>query len=175
MIDTILIPVDGSAASMKAARFGGDLAKHYGARVVLLHVLLHQNLAEALRGLAEAERDGLGGGLGGLAETLGRKTLDDLLAGRRTSPIPPAEVLEFIAKQVVEAADNTVRAHGATDVRTAVERGDPVKRILEYADKENADVIVMGARGLSGLETLVLGSVSQKIAHLSRHTCITVR
>lgn len=173
MVDTVLIPVDGSAASMKAVRFGADIAARHGARVVLLHVLLQGNLAEALRGLDAAERRG-GSGLEGLSAVLDRKTLDDLLAGRRRDAGPPDAALEFIAARIVAAAEEAARAQGVTNVSAAVERGDPAKRILEHADKENADLIVMGARGLSATETLLLGSVSQAVCHLANRTCITV-
>lgn len=81
----------------------------------------------------------------------------------------------MIAKRVVEYAEKVVRSKGVTNVTTAIEDGDPVKRILEYAEKENADAIVMGARGLSDIEGLLLGSVSHKVANLADRTCVTVR
>lgn len=174
MIDTILIPVDGSSEAQKAVRFGSDLAVQNGARVVLLHVLLHQNLAEALRGLSRVERSS-GGGLEGLGKALGDVPLDKILAAGGYDGKPPSEVLEFIAARAIDIAENIARGKGVAHVTTAVEDGNPVKRILEYAEQNNADIIVMGARGLSGIETLLLGSVSQKVCHLAQCTCITVR
>jgi len=174
MIDTILIPVDGSASARKAVQFGSDLAVQYSARVVLLHILLRQNLAEALRGLSLAESDA-GGGLEGLDEALANVRLDRILAASREDGSPPREALEFLASKIIGTSEEIARAKGVTHITTAVEDGDPAKRILEYSEKENADVIVMGARGLSGVEGLLLGSVSQKVGHLARRTCITVR
>lgn len=174
MIDTILIPVDGSAASRRAVDFGADLAVRYAARVVLLHVLLRQNLAEGLRGLDEIGRDG-GDGLRGLADALGQMPLEKLAGAAAHPASPPREVLDFIAKGVIEYAEKVVRSKGITNVIAAVEDGDPVKRILEYAEKENADAIVMGARGLSDIEGLLLGSVSHRVSNLANRTCITVR
>lgn len=174
MIDTILIPVDGSPASRRAVDFGSDLAARYGARAVLLHVLLRQNLAEGLRGLGEIGRAG-GGGLEGLADALGPVPLDKLIGAGAGPASPPPEVLDFIAQRVVEHAARVARSKGVTNVTTAIEDGDPVKRILEYAERENADAIVMGARGLSDIEGLLLGSVSLKVSSLANRTCITVR
>ena len=87
MIETVLISIDGSPASRRAVEFGSDLASRYGARVVLLHVLLHENLAEAMRGLSEVERSLIqertresvehrrqtGGNLGGRPKTSDKK------------------------------------------------------------------------------------------------------
>jgi nucleotide-binding universal stress UspA family protein len=174
MIDTILIAVDGSAAARKAVQFGSDLALQYSARIVLLHVLLHQNLAEALRGLSQVERSA-GGGLEGLDNALGDVPLDQILAAGRDNGSPPREALEFLAAKIIELSEEIARSKGVTNITTTVEDGDPAKRILEYSEKENADVIVMGARGLSGVEGLLLGSVSQKVGHLAQRTCITVR
>ena len=174
MIDTILIPIDGSSAARGAVEFASDLAVRYGARIVLLHVLLHQNLADALRGLSEVERSS-GGGLAGLGEALGDVPLEKLLSEKGDQGQPSREILEFIAAKVVQLAEQTARAKGVVGITTAVEDGDPAQRILEYAEKENASVIVMGSRGLSDIEGLLLGSVSHKVNHLARCTCITVR
>lgn len=173
MIETILIPVDGSPGAREALRFGSDLALHYNARVIILHVLLHQNFAEALHGMSDVERT-TGGGLEALGEAIGALPLEKLRAARRDGE-PPREVLEFVAARIVENAAETVRANGVPHVTTVVEDGDPVKRILECAEHNNADVIVMGARGLSDIEELLIGSVSHKVAHLASRTCIIVR
>jgi nucleotide-binding universal stress UspA family protein len=174
MIETVLIPVDGSGAARRAVEFGTDLAKRYGARVVLLHVLVHQNLADALRGLSDVERTA-GGGLAGLAGALGDLPLDSIVSADETGPHPSREILDFIAERVIEIAEKIAKANGVASVTSAVEDGDPARRILEYAEKENASVIVMGSRGLSDVEGLLLGSVSHKVSHLAQCTCITVR
>jgi nucleotide-binding universal stress UspA family protein len=43
--------------------------------------------------------------------------------------------------------------------------GAPVKSILTHAQKEKADLIVMGTRGRKGLSRLILGSVSHAVLH----------
>lgn len=174
MVDTVLIPIDGSAASRRAVEFGSDLAVRYRARLIILHVLLRQNLAEAMRGLTEVERSG-GLDAGALAKSLGDIPLKDLLGVRADPFSAPQEVLDAIATKVIEYAERLARSKGLSDVKSVIEDGDPVRRILELADQENVDVIVMGARGLSDVEALLLGSVSRSVSHLARCTCITVR
>jgi len=43
--------------------------------------------------------------------------------------------------------------------------GDPAAEIIEIADKEKADLIIIGSRGLGAIKGVVLGSVSQKVTH----------
>ena len=55
MIKKILVPVDGSAHSVKAAELASDLAVKYGAEIVLLHVLLRGHMPEGLKKAIEIE------------------------------------------------------------------------------------------------------------------------
>ena len=45
--------------------------------------------------------------------------------------------------------------------------GDPAAEIIEIAEKEMADLIVIGSRGLGTIKGVFMGSVSQKVAHHS--------
>lgn len=42
--------------------------------------------------------------------------------------------------------------------------GEPGPAIVEYANKNDFDVVIVGSRGLNGLQEMVLGSVSHKVA-----------
>jgi nucleotide-binding universal stress UspA family protein len=42
--------------------------------------------------------------------------------------------------------------------------GEPGPAIVEYVNKNAIDVVVIGSRGLNGLQEFVLGSVSHKVA-----------
>jgi nucleotide-binding universal stress UspA family protein len=79
------------------------------------------------------------------------------------------------ANELLHAAETQARKHGATKIEQVIEAGDPTRRILACAKARGADLIVMGSRGLGDLQGLLLGSVSHKIAHLAKCTCITVR
>ncbi|PKL68541.1 MAG: universal stress protein [Methanomicrobiales archaeon HGW-Methanomicrobiales-1] len=45
--------------------------------------------------------------------------------------------------------------------------GDPAQEILTHVQKEKVDLVVIGSRGLGTLKGVLMGSVSQKIAHLA--------
>ena len=53
--------------------------------------------------------------------------------------------------------------------------GVPHQQILEYADRIDADVIVMGTKGLTGLEGLVIGSVTERVVRAAKHPVLSVR
>jgi len=48
---------------------------------------------------------------------------------------------------------------------TELLEGPKAEAIIKVAETRNADLIVLGARGMSSLEGLLLGSVSQKVIH----------
>ncbi len=52
-------------------------------------------------------------------------------------------------------------------VATQLVLGIPENRILEVAEKEGADMIVMGSRGRTGLPHLLLGSKAERVAQLA--------
>jgi nucleotide-binding universal stress UspA family protein len=73
------------------------------------------------------------------------------------------------AEGVVTEAGERIAAPGLT-VETVVRHGDPRTAILSEADEWNADLIVLGSHGRTGLSRLLLGSVAQAVvghAHCS--------
>lgn len=80
-----------------------------------------------------------------------------------------AEKVNAHAWQLIDAAVERLRSHGLV-VTGAVEQGDPRTVILHHAANGNADLIVMGAHGVSAVERFLLGGVSKAIlrhAHCS--------
>lgn len=55
------------------------------------------------------------------------------------------------------------RAARGLAVRTVVERGDPAQVVIECAQKEPADLIVMSSHGRSGFSRWLYGSVAHKV------------
>jgi nucleotide-binding universal stress UspA family protein len=56
-----------------------------------------------------------------------------------------------------------------------LEYGDAAKKISEIAEKENFDIIVMGAKGHGGASRSLLGSVSDHVLHYTRHSVLIVK
>lgn len=172
----VLIATDGSDSATKAVAIGADIAAKYGGEVVLVHVLLRDHLADNLRHMAEVEFQTAEGG----------RPLYDAIAAIPDVRFPsaglvpenaqsPERVLYAVADQILANAERIAHEHGVKTVSKQIEDGKPAARILEVADDVGADMIVTGARGLSDLKALMIGSVSHKLGHLSKVTCITVR
>jgi nucleotide-binding universal stress UspA family protein len=53
--------------------------------------------------------------------------------------------------------------------------GDPAHTIIDVATEQDADLIVVGARGSTGLRRFALGSVSSKLSHHAPHSLLIVR
>jgi nucleotide-binding universal stress UspA family protein len=64
----------------------------------------------------------------------------------------------------LEAAAAPARKEGV-DVHTHPVQDDPSDAILNTADKINADLIVVGNKGMSGARRFILGSVPNNISH----------
>lgn len=79
---------------------------------------------------------------------------------------PGAEVLERISgaegTQALAAAQALFDAAGVPCERE-IASGEPAETVLELASRHGCDAIIMGARGLGGLRSALLGSVSQRV------------
>ena len=53
--------------------------------------------------------------------------------------------------------------------------GTPAEAIMQYAEEQHVDQIVIGARGQGSVSTLLLGSVVDKVLHLSKLPVLVVR
>jgi nucleotide-binding universal stress UspA family protein len=82
--------------------------------------------------------------------------------------------LREVAEGVLSRSAAELESQGSTVVTDARE-GDPAAVILDVAREQDADLIVIGARGLSGLRRFLLGSVSSKLAHSADCSLLIVR
>ncbi len=83
------------------------------------------------------------------------------------SELPPRRVEVLRAEQEAKLKVWSEPAHlGDVTVRTVVERGDPRPGILAVAERENADLVVVGRVGTSaGPGLLRIGSMAEWLAH----------
>jgi nucleotide-binding universal stress UspA family protein len=76
------------------------------------------------------------------------------------------------AEQMLREAVERARSdHPAVEVETAVVEGPPARVLVDMS--ADADLLVVGSRGLGGFSGLLLGSVSQQCVHHS-HCPVTV-
>ncbi len=65
-------------------------------------------------------------------------------------------------KKIVEEAEKGFEAYEGK-VSTYVRCGDPGKEIIDLAELEKCDLVIMGSRGLNAFSRAMLGSVSNKV------------
>jgi len=95
------------------------------------------------------------------------------IGGLATSPTPVHEFIEAIRKVgagILTEGEKRVKAEGA-QVETLLIEGHAVEQIVKTCREGKFDLIVMGARGLSKIKEMLLGSVSDGVV---RHACCPV-
>jgi nucleotide-binding universal stress UspA family protein len=65
-------------------------------------------------------------------------------------------------EDALHKAEELAKAEGAL-IKTVCEEGEPHERIIDLAEAENCELIVMGRRGLSRLERALVGSVTARV------------
>jgi nucleotide-binding universal stress UspA family protein len=138
--------IDGSDNALDAARVSGELARRLGRRVLLLHA---SPPSEPMHAMTTA-----GGGQ----------------LPRSGYPLVGPEKREAQARlrRAAEAVGAGVR------VDAALEIADPVSSLLEVAEREAAEMLVVGSRGRGPVRAIVLGSVSRELAALADRPVLIV-
>jgi nucleotide-binding universal stress UspA family protein len=174
MFKSVVLATDGSEHAMRAVTEAADLAVATGARLTLVTVLAKSMTLEDLEAAP-------------LATRLPRETkaelkrIHEIMASASTErdlhpwvPVLPA-VRNALGKVILDEAEKVATRRKVAKVARVIAEGDPAAEILKAADKAKADVIVMGTRGMSEIGSLVLGSVSHKVLHHAKCSCLTVK
>lgn len=147
-IENVLVPLDGSELSLKALEHAEKLAGPLAAKVILLRV---------------------GGSLG--PEAFGLPELSMALANELTLQQGKQEAtLVTYLEQLAEP----LREKGLT-VETVVRSGDPASEIVQLAESEQVDLVVMSSHGRTGLTRWIYGSVAERVLHNARCSLLVVR
>jgi nucleotide-binding universal stress UspA family protein len=133
---SIVVGSDGSVTAERAVRQAADLAAADGARLVIV-----------------------------TAYTPGDHPTQDL------NPSSVPEDIRFTRTDRVQAEElgihgrTVAKEAGAGRVTVQASPGDPASVLLEAAKDFNADLIVVGSRGLNSHAHFILGSVAASVAH----------
>ncbi len=173
MLDRILIAADGSSHSQHALDLGLDIASRYGSRLILLHVLLDSREPAELDALSR--RLPLPDAARAELEAAAHPDKGRKMASAYLGSAVSDETLQAIAEAVVERGKAEAARLGLAEPDCRVLAGNPARRILETAEGEDVDLIVMGTRGFGEWSGALVGSVSNKVSHGAHCACLTVK
>ncbi|MBI3043931.1 MAG: universal stress protein [Betaproteobacteria bacterium] len=141
-----LIPIDGSDSALRAVR----------------HVI---NLARELRERPDVV----------LLNVQPPVPVKDLMLEGRPSEIHRLEApLQERGAALLEPPAVSLKAAGIP-VQQVVEIGEPAPSITRTAASHHCDLILMGARGLTAIDSVILGSVSTRVIHFSKVPVVVVK
>ncbi|MFI5042211.1 MAG: universal stress protein [Acidimicrobiales bacterium] len=136
MYNTIVVGTDGSATAGQAVRQAGALAVALGAKLHVVHAF------QTLSAMTSIGPDG----------------------GAAAASIGLSEAVEAQAKAILDRAVEDAKALGV-EVEAHLSPGDAANALIETAERVDADLLVIGNKGMSGVRRFVLGSVPNKVSH----------
>jgi nucleotide-binding universal stress UspA family protein len=145
MFKSIVVGTDGSDTASQAVRQAVELAASIGAKVEL--VSAYEPVSD--QRLRQERRD----------------TPEDLQWA-----INPREDVD----STLDAAAETARQAGV-EVTLYPRQGDPADAILDVAEEQDADLIIVGNKGMTGAKRFLLGSVPNKVSHHAPCSVLIIR
>ncbi len=145
MFRSIVVGTDGSQTASEAVREAIELAKAVGATIELVSAY----------------------------EPVSRERLREearQAPGDMQWMINPREDVE----STLEAASERIEAAGVK-VTTYAREGDPADAILDVAEERDADLIIVGNKGMTGARRFLLGSVPNKVSHHAPCSVLIIR
>ena len=145
----ILVAIDGSKYSFKAAKYAVDISLKYGSELTLLSIVPSR--------IRYVDSSGF---LGMTPPTYVKKYENEAAKwfNRITNNIKKDQLqVKKINTDVVTTPISVVSA------------------ILEYADKKDMDLIIVGTRGITGFKRMLLGSVSSGVVTYAHCPVLVVR
>ena len=100
--------------------------------------------------------------------------LDSTYGGDSATTFELIDELKEKGKKLLEQCKNQAQSNNVA-VETLLKLGDYAQVIIDTADQNDYDLIVMGSRGLSVFKELLLGSVSFKVMHHAKCPVMVVR
>ena len=146
MFQSIVVGTDGSDTASMAVREAIELARLHGSRLCIVSAY------EPVSDQRLAERQ--------------VQVPDDL----QWMVNPRGDVLATL-----DAARSQAAGGGVAAVETFARQGDAADAILDVAEEQSSDLIVVGNKGMTGAKRFLLGSVPNKISHHAPCSVLIVR
>jgi nucleotide-binding universal stress UspA family protein len=147
----ILLVTDGSPCSQLACTYTGVFPLPSEASLEVLHVLPPLQASYLV--------DPMGMAMPAVTE-------EDLLRLRQSQ--------ETEGEALLHRTVDALAGHGL-QARGLLTRGETAEQIIEYAREQQVDLIICGSRGLGTVTSMLIGSVSRRLAHHAPCSVLIVR
>lgn len=145
LIEKIVVGTDGSDTAAQAVIQAGDLAEKLGASLVIVSAFDPVSTARLEKERADAPQD--------VEWSINEREDVDAMLSQISAPLEERNI----------------------DVKISARQGNPADAILDVAEEEGADLIVVGNKGMAGARRFLLGSVPNKISHHAPCSVLIVR
>ena len=146
MYSSIVVGTDGSKTAASAVERATELARASGARL----------------GIVSAYKP--------VPESRLRRERREVPADMQWT-VNPREDVEATLDEAADAA----REAGVKEVQTWAKEGDPANAIIDVAEEQKADLVVVGNKGMTGASRFLLGSVPDKVSHYSPTSVLIIQ
>jgi nucleotide-binding universal stress UspA family protein len=143
---SIVVGTDGSETATTAVRYAIDLARELGARL---------QIVSAYEPVSEQRL---------------RSEHVEVPPDLQWMVNPHDQVMAMLEESRQDAL-----AAGLTEVETYARQGDAADAILDVAEEQRSDLVVVGNKGMTGAKRFLLGSVPNKVSHHAPCSVLVVR
>ena len=155
-IKSILYTTDLSESARYAFSYAASLANRYDAGITILHVL--EDISPTTDNL--------------VLNIIGKEKWDELRGSNEK------EVLDTLESRLTQFCDDVQAELPSCPFITdsvIVKIGRPVEEILHEVEKNNYDMVIMGAHGHGALADAVMGSVSRRVVRRCKKPVLVIR
>ena len=145
MFEKILVPLDGSEHSSRALDIAVQVARKFGSTVMLIHVY---SITAGTIMMPEPTT----------LSPPGVPVVSSVEISKMT------ETAKKVGQRILEDGEQKAKAENVP-IEKILEEGHVVQEIIRVAKEKNCDLIVIGARGVSHIRELLLGSVTDGVIH----------
>lgn len=142
LFEKILVPLDGSEHSSKALEIAVQIAKKFGGKITLIHIY-----HVSVRPMVMPEPITLTPGI-------------PIISPSEYSKV--VEAAKEAGSRILVEGEKRAKSEGV-EVETLLREGHIVHEIVKVAEEGKFNLIVMGARGISRIKEIILGSVSDGV------------
>jgi len=141
----ILCPTDFSDPSFEAMKVATELALHFSSELIAIHVVAPIPVIAT-----------------------------EYTSSAAFNVHEYQQIMEVSAMKTLEEETGRRIPEGVS-VRRVLSLGDPANQIVQTAEDEQVDLIVIATRGQTGLKRLVFGSVAGKVVRLATRPVLSIR